>query len=64
MKKDIITRISPFHSTLLLHERLTDPHMILVVDSGQLPRTAAKGNVRRKAVEEQYKDELDKMYNV
>lgn len=62
IKSEIISRIAPFHSKLLLHERLTDPGMILIVPNGQLPRTATKGNVQRRAVEEMFLKDIDRLY--
>ena len=36
--------------------------MIVVVEKGSLPRTATKGNVRRRATEEAFRTVLDKIY--
>ena len=55
-------RIRPFHTRRYLHERIMDAKMIMVVPKGSLPRTATKGNVRRRAVEEMFKAELDAMF--
>ncbi|KAH9922993.1 acetyl-CoA synthetase-like protein [Amylocystis lapponica] len=62
LKKEIIRRTRHFHSRRYLHERITSPDFIIVVQPHTLPRTATKGNVRRKAVEDTYKVELDCMY--
>ncbi|TFK99733.1 acetyl-CoA synthetase-like protein [Pterulicium gracile] len=62
VKKEIIRRIRAFHSRLYLHERITDPRMIIVVPSKTLPRTATKGNIRRKEVEGTYQEMLDELY--
>lgn len=64
LKKEIIRKTRLFHSRRYLHERITSPEFIIIVPSNSLPRTATKGNVRRKAVEEKYKIELDRIYGV
>ena len=62
LKKEIIRRIKPFHSRRYLHERITSPDCVVIVPANTLPRTATKGNVRRKAVEEQFRTVLDGIY--
>lgn len=62
LKKDIIRKTRHFHSRRYLHERITSTDMIVIVPRGQLPRTATKGNIRRKAVEEAYKAEIDTIF--
>jgi len=62
LKKEIIRKTRQFHSRRYLHERITSPNMVVVVPRGTLPRTATKGNIRRKAVEETYKAELDRIF--
>lgn len=64
LKKDIIRRTRHFHSRRYLHERITSSNFIVVVPKDTLPRTASKGNIRRKAVEEAYKSQLDCIYGV
>ena len=64
LKKDIIRRTRHFHSRRYLHERITSTKYVFVVPKGTLPRTATKGNIRRKAVEEQYKDMLDTVFGM
>ena len=64
LKRDIVRRTRHFHARRYLHERITATRFVVVVPKGSLPRTATKGNVRRKAVEEAYKEELDKIYAV
>ena len=64
MKRDIIRRTRQFHARRYLHERITSAKFVVVVPKGTLPRTATKGNIRRKAVEDAYKEELDKIYGV
>ena len=62
LKKEIIRKTRHFHSRRYLHERIISPDMIVIVPRFSLPRTATKGNIRRKAVEEAYKDLLDQIY--
>ncbi|KAI0639736.1 acetyl-CoA synthetase-like protein [Trametes polyzona] len=62
LKHAILRRTRHFHSRRYLHERIVSPALIVVVPSGTLPRTATKGNIRRRAVEEQFKEELDRIY--
>lgn len=62
LKKEIIRKTRHFHSLRYLHERITSPDMIIVVPRQTLPRTATKGNIRRKAVEEAFKDNIDKIF--
>ncbi|KAF5389415.1 hypothetical protein D9757_004334 [Collybiopsis confluens] len=64
LKKEIWRKIRHFHSRRYIHESITSSNMIIVVPKGSLPRTASKGNIRRKAVEEEYKVQLDKLYDV
>ena len=62
LKKAIVRKTRYFHSRRYVHERITSADMIVVVPPRTLPRTATKGNVRRKAVEEAYKPLLDELY--
>ncbi|KAH8102493.1 acetyl-CoA synthetase-like protein [Cristinia sonorae] len=64
LKKDIIRRTRHFHSRRYLHERITSTNFIVVVPKDTLPRTASKGNIRRRAVEEAFKIQLDHIYGV
>ncbi|KAI0788601.1 hypothetical protein C8Q75DRAFT_793755 [Abortiporus biennis] len=64
LKKEIIRKTRHFHSRRYLHERITSTKFIVVVPKGTLPRTASKGNIRRRAVEEAFKDQLDEIYGV
>jgi len=64
LKKEIIRRTRHFHSRRYLHERITSPKFVVVVPGGTLPRTATKGNIRRRAVEEAFKPQLDRIYGV
>jgi len=62
LKEEIIERTREFHSRRFLNEQITSTKNVVVVERGTLPRTAAKGNVRRQAVEDQYKELLDGIY--
>ena len=62
LKKEIIRRTRQFHARRYIHERITTTEHVVVVERGTLPRTATKGNVRRQAVEDQYKELLDGIY--
>jgi len=62
LKRTIIRKTRHFHSRRYIHERITSADMIVVIPPGTLPRTATKGNVRRKTVEEGYKSLLDELY--
>jgi len=63
LKEEIIRRTSEFNSRRFIHERITSTKHVIVVERGTLPRTATKGNVRRKAVEDQYNELLNEIYN-
>jgi hypothetical protein len=63
LKKKIIAATHPFNSRRYMHERISSEKMILVVPPNTLPRTSAKGNIRRKSVEEAYKCQLDEIYS-
>ncbi|KAF8522637.1 acetyl-CoA synthetase-like protein [Hysterangium stoloniferum] len=63
LKREILSRISEFHSLLYLHERIQDPRMIKIVLAKSLPRTAAKGNISRRRVEQEFAADLEAMYN-
>ena len=62
LKEEIIRRTSQFYSRCFIHERITSTKHVVVVERGTLPRTATKGNIRRQAVEDQYKELLDGIY--
>ena len=62
LKEEIIRRTRRFHSRRYTHERITSTTYVVVVERGTLPRTSTKGNVRRQAVEQQYKELLDGIY--
>jgi hypothetical protein len=62
LKREVLRRTRQFHSRRYLHERIAVADMIVIVEKGSLPRTATKGNVRRKATEEAFRTVLDKIY--
>jgi acyl-coenzyme A synthetase/AMP-(fatty) acid ligase len=62
LKREIIRKTRPFHSRRYLHERITSPELIIIVPQNSLPRTATKGNIRRRAVEDIYEQRLDEIY--
>lgn len=63
LKNQILRKTRQFHARRYLHERITSPNFIVVVPPKTLPRTATKGNIRRRAVEEQFKAQLDRLYS-
>ena len=63
LKREILRRTRQFHARRYLHERGVEAKMIVVVERGSLPRTDTKGNVRRQAVEELYKNTLDEIFS-
>ncbi|KAI5794970.1 acetyl-CoA synthetase-like protein [Pyronema domesticum] len=62
LRGTIVERLRDWMEERYLHERVTEQRFVVVVKKGELPRTETKGNVRRKAVEEQWKGVLDEMY--
>lgn len=64
LRKEIVRRTKHFHSRRYMHERIVNPDLVIVVPSRTLPRTATKGNIRRRAVEETFKERLDEAYRV
>jgi hypothetical protein len=64
LKREILRRTRAFHARRYLHERIVQARYIVVVSSKTLPRTATKGNIRRKAVEEAFRSTLDRVYGV
>jgi len=63
LKEEIVRRMSEFNSRRFIHERINSTKHVIVVERGTLPRTATKGNVRRQAVEHQYTELLDGIYD-
>jgi len=64
VQKEIIRRTRHFHSRRYLHERITATEYVIVVPQGTLPRTATKGNIRRRAVEEAFRERLDELFGM
>ena len=64
LKREIIRRTRQFHARRYLHERITSTQFIFVVPRGTLPRTATKGNIRRKEVEKTFRTELDAVFGM
>ncbi|KAJ7480176.1 acetyl-CoA synthetase-like protein [Mycena galericulata] len=62
-KAEILKQTETFNARLFEHERITDPNFIVVVPPGSLPRTTEKGNIRRKAVEDEYAAILEEIYS-
>ncbi|KAJ7983251.1 acetyl-CoA synthetase-like protein [Mycena polygramma] len=63
LKSDVFARISAFNSRLFPHEKINDLSQIVSVSAGSLVRTAEKGNIRRKAVEDEHSLVLKKIYS-
>ncbi|KAJ7886670.1 acetyl-CoA synthetase-like protein [Mycena leptocephala] len=63
LKKAILDRISAFNSRLIAHERISSALQIVSVRAGSLPRTTEKGNIRRKAVEDEHSIALKEIYD-
>ncbi|KAJ6552813.1 acetyl-CoA synthetase-like protein [Mycena capillaripes] len=62
LKDEVLRRTAEFNANLFEHERILDREHIVVVPAGVLPRTKEKGNIRRKAVEEDYGAILEDIY--
>jgi len=62
LKVEIIRKTRLFHSRRYTHERIPSADMVIVVPRGSLPRTATKGNIRRKAVEDMYSLQIDRIF--
>ncbi|KAF8485541.1 acetyl-CoA synthetase-like protein [Gautieria morchelliformis] len=62
LKREIIKRTSDFHSLRYLHERIQVVRMIKIVPAKALPRTVVKGNIRRRAIEQNFASDLEAMY--
>ncbi|KAL0567193.1 hypothetical protein V5O48_014805, partial [Marasmius crinis-equi] len=58
--QDIYKRIvdSDGHQKRFLHQRIASPDAIIIVPPGSMMRTATKGNIRRKAMEEAFGDPI------
>ncbi|KAJ7226281.1 acetyl-CoA synthetase-like protein [Mycena rebaudengoi] len=64
LKDEVLRRTAAFNAQLFVHERIADTEHIVVVPAGTLPRTKEKGNIRRKAVEEEYVKVLLNIYGM
>ncbi|KAF8483112.1 hypothetical protein JB92DRAFT_3032722, partial [Gautieria morchelliformis] len=64
IRADILEKTQDFHARRYIHERITDINLIIVVNRGTPPRTDTKGNIRRRAVEDMFKEKLDQIYIV
>lgn len=62
LRKEIVRRTKHFHSRRYMHERIVNPALVIVVPSRTLPRTATKGNIRRRAVEDTFAVQLEAAY--
>ncbi|CAA7268855.1 unnamed protein product [Cyclocybe aegerita] len=62
LKARILERHVSFNNRLFDHERIKHAFQIVVVPRGTLPRTMEKGNIRRKATEDQHATILEKIY--
>ncbi|CCL98987.1 uncharacterized protein FIBRA_00995 [Fibroporia radiculosa] len=63
LKNEVYRRIRAFHSRRYMHERIPSAAFIVVLPKGSLPLTATKGNIRRRAVEQAFKAELDRIHH-
>ncbi|KAJ6530077.1 acetyl-CoA synthetase-like protein [Mycena vulgaris] len=63
LKANILERIRTFTERLFEHEQVKSPLQILFANSGSLPRTTEKGNIRRKAVEDEHAEQLEGIYS-
>ncbi|TFK38520.1 acetyl-CoA synthetase-like protein [Crucibulum laeve] len=61
-KERILQRHSEFNSQLYESERINSPLQIVVAAPGSLPRTKEKGNIRRKAAEDEHAELLKSIY--
>ncbi|KAJ7846028.1 acetyl-CoA synthetase-like protein [Mycena olivaceomarginata] len=63
LKTAILQRIADFNSRLIPHERINSALQIVSVRAGSLPRTTEKGNIRRKAAEDEHSTILKEIYD-
>ncbi|KAJ7738147.1 acetyl-CoA synthetase-like protein [Mycena metata] len=64
LRAQILELTAPFRERLFVHERIAAAEHIVVVPSGSLSRTKEKGNIRRKAVEDEFAEVLKSIYAV
>lgn len=62
LKKDIFRKIRHFHSRRYLHEQILSPDMIVIVPESILPAVKGDMNIRRKAVEEAFRSQIDEIF--
>ncbi|GJJ08775.1 hypothetical protein Clacol_002994 [Clathrus columnatus] len=63
VKGEIIRRLENFNSLIYPHERVEDPRMVyIVLPPRKLPRTAIKGNIRRRGVEQEFAQDIETAY--
>ncbi|KAI0675355.1 acetyl-CoA synthetase-like protein [Trametes maxima] len=62
LKREIMRRTRHFMARRYSQEQILSTNFIVVVEGGALPRTTTKGNIRRRAVEQEFKAELDRIY--
>ena len=62
VRKEIVSLSAEFNSRRYTNEQVPDERLIFIVKKDELPRTATKGNVRRRAVEDKYRQVLDEAY--
>ena len=64
IKNKIFQRIVPFHGGRYMYGRIDDPQLIIFMPKAILPRTATKGNVCRKRIEEAMRVHLNTVCQV
>ncbi|KAJ7625660.1 hypothetical protein FB45DRAFT_795845, partial [Roridomyces roridus] len=62
LKEEILKRTGAFNSRLFEHEQIQNILQIVCVPAGSPPRTSEKGNIRRKAAEEEHSAVLEEIY--
>ncbi|KAF8174893.1 acetyl-CoA synthetase-like protein [Pholiota molesta] len=62
LKEQILERHAPFNAGAFEHEQLQSKVQIVAVPQGTLPRTTEKGNIRRKAAEDEHSKILEMIY--
>ena len=62
VRREIVSLSAEFNSRRYTNEQVPDERLIFIVKKDELPRTATKGNVRRRAVEDKYRQVLDDAY--
>ncbi|KAJ7585901.1 acetyl-CoA synthetase-like protein [Mycena floridula] len=62
LKEEILKRTLTFNERVYPHEQIRDPSRIVIIKTGSLPRTAEKGNIRRNAAQEQFREILEQIY--